>query len=66
MIIKYYNLCTDIHPDDVAKIEKRLAQGENPRDVKMELAEEIVTLYHGKEEAEKGNERSRKGSPQRL
>ncbi|MBQ1378249.1 MAG: tyrosine--tRNA ligase [Lachnospiraceae bacterium] len=57
MIIKYYNLCTDIHPDDVAKIEKRLAQGENPRDVKMELAEEIVTLYHGKEEAEKAKER---------
>ena len=52
MIIKYYNLCTDVHPDDVAKVEKRLANGENPRDVKMELASEIVTLYHGKEEAE--------------
>ncbi|MBP5224199.1 MAG: tyrosine--tRNA ligase, partial [Lachnospiraceae bacterium] len=57
MIIKYYNLCTDVHPDDVAKIEKRLANGENPRDVKMELASEIVTLYHGAEEAKSAKER---------
>ena len=57
MIIKYYNLCTDVHPDEVAAIEKRLENGENPRDVKMELASEIVALYHGKEEAEKARER---------
>ncbi len=57
MIIKYYNLCTDVHPDDVAKVEKRLANGENPRDVKMELASEIVTLYHGAEEAKSARER---------
>jgi len=57
LIIKYFNLCTDMHPDDVAKIERRLANGENPRDVKMELATEIVTLYHGAEEAAKAKER---------
>ena len=51
LIIKYYNLVTDVHPDDVAKIEARLEAGENPRDIKMELAKEIVTLYHGEEKA---------------
>ncbi len=57
LIVKYYNLTTDLHPDEVAKIEKRLQAGENPRDVKMELATEIVTLYHGAEEAAKAKER---------
>ena len=52
LILKYYNLCTDVHPDDVAKIESRLKSGENPRDIKMELAKEITTLYHSKEQAE--------------
>lgn len=51
LIVKYYNLCTDVHPDNVAEIVSRLAKGENPRDVKMELALEITSLYHSKEEA---------------
>lgn len=50
MIIKYYNLCTDVHPDDISKIEERLQSGENPRDIKMELAKEITRLYHNEEE----------------
>lgn len=56
MIIKYYNLCTDMHPDDVAKIEERLNAGENPRNIKMELAKEITRLYHTEEEAYQAEE----------
>ena len=56
MIIKYYDLCTDVHPDEVEKIKERLKNGENPRDIKMELAKEITKLYHGLEEAEKAEE----------
>ena len=56
MIIKYYNLCTDMHPDDVAKIEERLMQGENPRNIKMELAKEITRLYHNEQEASQAEE----------
>ena len=56
MIIKYYNLCTDMHPDDVAKIEERLNVGENPRNIKMELAKEITRLYHTEEEASQAEE----------
>lgn len=56
LIIKYYELCTDVHPDDIDKIKARLDSGENPRDVKMELAKEITKLYHSEEEAEKAEE----------
>lgn len=51
MIIKYYNLCTDVHPDDVSKIVTRLESSENPRDIKMELAFEITKLYTNEEAA---------------
>ena len=56
LIIKYFELCTDVHPDQIEVIKKRLADGENPRDIKMELAKEITTLYHSREEAEKAEE----------
>ncbi|MGN0178222.1 MAG: tyrosine--tRNA ligase [Monoglobaceae bacterium] len=51
LIIKYYNLCTDVHPDEVAKIDNMLKSGANPRDVKMMLAREITTLYAGEKAA---------------
>ena len=56
LIIKYYNLCTDVHPDQIEEIKQRLANGENPRDIKMELAKEITGLYHSREDAEKAEE----------
>lgn len=58
LIIKYYNLVTDVHPDEVNKIEYQLKEGSvNPRDIKMNLAREIVTLYHGEESAKEAEER---------
>lgn len=56
LIIKYYELVTDVHPDDIAKIKARLNAGENPRDIKMELAKEITRLYHSEEETQKAEE----------
>lgn len=53
LIIKYYELATDEHPTAIEKIRERLKQGENPRDIKLELATIITTLYNGEEEAEK-------------
>lgn len=48
LIIKYFELATDIHPDEIDKIKAMLGtNGDNPRDVKMRLAKEIVILYHG-------------------
>ncbi|MDR0879441.1 MAG: tyrosine--tRNA ligase [Clostridioides sp.] len=58
LIIKYYNLVTDVHPDEVAKIKQALENDTvNPRDIKMSLAKEIVTLYHGAEAAQLAEDR---------
>lgn len=52
LIIKYFELVTDIHPDDIEKIKVELSSSDvNPRDIKMRLAKEIVKLYHGEEKA---------------
>jgi len=47
LIIKYFELATDEHPNVIKEVEERLLKGENPRDIKLELAEIITTLYHG-------------------
>lgn len=56
LIVRYFELATDEHPDKVEAIKKRLDSNENPRDVKLELAAVITSLYHGKEEALKAAE----------
>lgn len=48
LMIKYFNLATKVSLKDIAQIEKELKKGTNPRLLKKRLAEEIVTLYHGK------------------
>ncbi len=53
LIIRYYELTTDEHPDTIDKIKERLANGENPRDIKLELARIITALYHDEAEVEK-------------
>lgn len=51
LIITYYELTTDLHPDKIHAIEKMLKNNEvNPRDIKMHLARSIITLYHSEQE----------------
>lgn len=50
LIIKYFELATDEHPDEIEKVRKRLENGENPRDIKLDLAKIITGLYHSEEE----------------
>lgn len=58
LVIKYFNLVTDIHPDLINNLENDLKNEKtNPRDVKMVLSKEIVKLYHGQKEAENAEER---------
>lgn len=52
LIIKYFELATDEHPDQIDAIKLELEQGKNPRDVKFELATIITGLYHPQEEVE--------------
>jgi tyrosyl-tRNA synthetase len=51
LIVKYFRLALGAPPKDVAEVERRLADGENPRDLKRRLARELVALYHDPEAA---------------
>ena len=53
LIIKYFMLTTDEHPDEIDKIKAKLDGGANPRDIKYRLAKIIVSLYHTLENVEK-------------
>lgn len=50
LIIRYFELATDILPDELDKIKEKLADGCNPRDIKLFLARTITSLYHSEEE----------------
>lgn len=52
LIVKYFELATDVHPDRIDEIKEELAKGRNPRDVKLELAKIITNLYHTEKETE--------------
>jgi len=49
-IFDYFELVTRIPIKEIEKMKKSKA---NPRDLKVRLAKEIITMYHGKKEAEK-------------
>lgn len=51
LIIKYFELCTDVPLAEIKEMEREMKSGTNPRDLKMRLAREIVTLYNSKEAA---------------
>lgn len=57
LITRYFELTTDIQPDELAVIKDALDLGKvNPRDTKMMLAGEITAMYHGHEAAAKAEE----------
>jgi len=52
MIVKYFELCTNMAMDEINKIKTDLKENKvNPRDLKMKLAFEIVKIYHGEKKA---------------
>lgn len=60
LIIRYFRLATDIHPDELGEMERQLGSGSvNPRDLKMRLSREVTELYHGWEKALLAEERFR-------
>jgi len=71
LILKYFELTTDITPDELNTIHNRLENGENPKYLKLDLARIITGLYHNPEEtkaAEKYFEEafSKKEIPQEI
>ncbi len=56
LIMNYFELATEVSKEEITAIKKEMAAGANPRDIKMRLAREIVSLYHKQGEAIKAEE----------
>lgn len=51
LIIKYFLLSTDVSLEDIQGLEIEMQNGVNPKDIKMKLAGELVSMYHNEKEA---------------
>lgn len=56
LIIKYMLLCTDMPLKEIDAVDVSLKSGDNPRDAKVRLAREIVTLYHSDDQADRAQQ----------
>lgn len=57
LIIRYYELVTDVSAEKIKEMKKILAENEvNPMKYKKELAFTVVEMYHGKSEANNAEE----------
>ncbi len=54
IIIKYFELATDILPEELDEIKAALAAGQNPKESKLLLARTVTSLYHTPEETVAG------------
>jgi tyrosyl-tRNA synthetase len=69
---QYARLVTRWSPTQIERYESELGEGSlHPRDLKMRLAREIVSIYHGEDEAEQAEEAFRKvfqeqGEPEQM
>lgn len=52
LIARYFELTTNVSDEELKSIAKELKSGKNPRDAKMRLARELVTLYHSVKDAQ--------------
>lgn len=46
LIVRYFELATELPLSEIEKIQRALNEGENPRNLKMKLAKAIVSIYH--------------------
>lgn len=51
LIMPYFELCTTLSQKEIQNYKHLITEGENPKNIKIKLAQEIVTLYHSKEQA---------------
>ncbi len=55
-ILLGFELCTRVSAADIDGVKASLDRGENPKNAKLRLAEEITALIHGKEKAKQARE----------
>ncbi len=53
---RYFELLSFRPMSEIRKLQTEIAEGRNPRDVKFELAEEIITRFHSQADAKKAQE----------
>jgi tyrosyl-tRNA synthetase len=56
LILPGFELCTFESMQKVQEMEQRMKDGQNPRDLKLELAESITKIYHGEPNAMKARD----------
>jgi tyrosyl-tRNA synthetase len=56
LIIRYFRLTTRVPISKINEFEKQLASGENPKKIKIQLAKEIVRMYHGEQRAKEAED----------
>ncbi|MBI5414938.1 tyrosine--tRNA ligase [Candidatus Peregrinibacteria bacterium] len=56
LILRYFELATTVSLDEIEALKKELKKGMNPRDAKVRLAKEIVTLFHDASAADHAEE----------
>lgn len=52
LITSYMEFCTDIPMEEIKDVEKQMKKGANPKEFKMRLAKELVTMYHSAKDAQ--------------
>ncbi|BBB68991.1 tyrosine-tRNA ligase [Undibacterium sp. YM2] len=52
MMWRYYELLSFCSLEQIAAYKKAVAEGQNPRDIKVAIAQEIVTRFHNRQAAE--------------
>ncbi len=58
LICRYFELLTRVPMEEVKAMDEAMQNGSlNPRDAKVRLAKEIITMYHNADEADKAEER---------
>lgn len=56
LIIRYIKLLTNPTENEISNVKKKLNDGENPRNIKLELATTIVGKFHSYDDAQKAKE----------
>lgn len=58
LICRYFELVTRVDMQEIKTMQENMDNGSlNPRDAKIRLAKEIITIYHSSEEAQKAEEK---------
>jgi len=56
LITTYMECTTDIPMEEIKEVEKQMKKGANPKEFKMRLARELVTMYHSEKDAREQEE----------